>query len=164
MSKIELNGVAGTGKGYAMLSLNEHYMKFYAGREVHRWHGATLDKLIVHGWSAGLCKEQVLIDCMNHGYALCVAEPAIERVWKWWDDSYAEYCKAEQEAIANPVYTICYIDECGTEHERDHEFPNKEHAIGFCQGMFKGREDLVSGITLTGSDGTDEDGSTMGIY
>lgn len=79
-----------------MLSLNEHYMKFYAGKEVHRWRGATLDKLIVHGWSAGFCKEQVLIDCMNHGYALCVAEPAIERIWKWWDNSYTEYMKSQE--------------------------------------------------------------------
>lgn len=96
MSKIELNGVAGTGKGYAMLSLNEHYMKFYAGKEVRVWRGAPLNRLIVHGWSAGLSKEQVIIDCMIHGYALCVVEPAIERIWAWWDASYVEYCKTQE--------------------------------------------------------------------
>ena len=73
-------------------------------------------------------------------------------------------CTYHQYRPANHVYTICYIDECGTEHEQDHEFPNKEYAIGFCHGVFKGREGLVSGITMTGSDGTDEDGSTMGIF
>lgn len=99
MSKIELNGVAGTCKGYAMLSLNEHYMKFYAGKDVRPIRGVTMNKIIVHGWSAGLCKQQVLIDCVHQGYSLCVAEPAIECIWKWWDNSYAEFCKAEQEAV-----------------------------------------------------------------
>lgn len=62
------------------------------------------------------------------------------------------------------AYTIAYIDECGTEHEKDHEFTSKKAAVIYCRNLFDGRQDLVSGITLTGSDGTDEDGSTMGIY
>lgn len=159
-----LANAVGTLKSNDTLSLNEYYITYYLGKDVHPIRGVTLKQIIEHGWGTSLHKAQVLIDCMHQGYSLCVAVPAIERIWAWWDNSYAEFCNAEQEAIINPVYIICYIDECGTEHEQDHEFPNKEHAIGFCQGVFKGREGLVSGITMTGSDGTDEDGSTMGIY
>ena len=79
-----------------MLNLNDHYVMFYLGKEVRPVRGATLKMIIEHAWGAGICKEQAIIDCMHQGFALCVTEPAVERIWAWWDNSYAEYCKTQE--------------------------------------------------------------------
>lgn len=79
-----------------MTKLNDYYLRYYSGKDARPIRGVTMKMIIEHSWSAGICKEQTLIDCMIQGYALCVAGPAIERIWAWWDASYAEYCKTQE--------------------------------------------------------------------
>lgn len=80
------------GFGMPDFDLNQFYVRHYLGRPVFISHGAKLESIAAHAWGTGICYEQAVIDCMQHGYALCIAKPAVLRVWARWDASYAAYC------------------------------------------------------------------------
>lgn len=47
--------------------------------------------IIIDGWSRGLRLEQTLMECSQAGYGMCIAEPAIHRIWEQWDSELAAF-------------------------------------------------------------------------
>lgn len=72
-----------------------------AERSFHR--GVSLHAIITDGWSRGLTFQQTRDECLQMGFALCVAEPRIHQMWARMDLEYEEYNR-KMRAIedANP--------------------------------------------------------------
>lgn len=120
--------------------------------------GVPLHSILVDGWSRGLHPEQVQHECIQMGYALCVAEPERLKVWARLDHELAEYEKT-QVLNYNPTafdvlqaygYTLSYTDECGTERELEFLAAHDIQAMAIAQHHCRGNEGLWSGICLSG--------------
>lgn len=59
--------------------------------------GTPLNTIIIDGWSRGLTFQQTRDECLQMGFALCVAEPQIHRIWQREDEALAEYERKMRE-------------------------------------------------------------------
>jgi len=52
-----------------------------------------METIIVDGWGHGFYPEQTLHECVASGFSMCIAEPAIKRIWAAWDAEYRATCE-----------------------------------------------------------------------
>lgn len=61
------------------------------------WHrGVRMNTIIVDGWSRGFHYQQTLLECVQAGYAMCIASKLILNTWADMDEEYTRVCAAEQ--------------------------------------------------------------------
>lgn len=53
--------------------------------------GVPMNVIIIDGWSRGLEFEQTLMECVQAGYSMCIAEPAIRHKWEQMDSELAAF-------------------------------------------------------------------------
>lgn len=78
-----------------MSAINDHYVRYYLNHDACISRHVTIEQIASHSWGAALPIEQTAIHCMQNGFALCIAMPAIRRIWDRWDADYLAHCEAE---------------------------------------------------------------------